>query len=134
MNWESHLCLFVYFNQMKDVFLFQLPINLKSIQINLWFIFILWFSQLISDLIVSCILYWMFDGWLNIWNLIYFYFQFSINIAFLIDLIIDWFMREISLLSFLISFFFHFSFIWCNSIILVLWPQIRQDYLLNLSI
>ena len=109
MNWESHLCLFVYFNQMKDVFLFQLPINLKSIQINLWFIFILWFSQLISDLIVSFILYWMFDGWLNL-EFDFLSFLFSINIAFLIDLIIDWFMREISLLSFLISFFFHFSF------------------------
>ena len=41
--------LFVYFNQMKDVFLFQLPINLKSIQINLWFIFILWFFDFWFD-------------------------------------------------------------------------------------
>ena len=102
MNWESHLCLFISIKwKMSFYFNYQSISNqFKSIYDLFSF-----FDFLISDLIVSFILYWMFRWMIEFGILISF--LFSINIAFLIDLIIDWFMREISLLSFLISFFSH---------------------------
>ena len=149
MNWESHLCLFVCFTHFvicvilidfwiaqwncklnewmkakKDVFLFQPPTNQPMNQTNfnwLWFVidwlivgYIINLLSLIDWLIDVC------DG-LN---------EFESLIDWLI-VVVNWEKLACFLLSILSSIL---SFILFTHPSFVLWPQIRQDYLLNLSI